>query len=125
MQVSSKLRRYETGYTWRCPACQEMHSLPDSWTFDGNLEAPTFSPSFKHTGIQIEKDEAGDWTGRWLTESGEAKDFFGSEDKPRPWCCHYVITAGQVAYCNDCTHTMAGQTVPMPELPETYRDPKE
>lgn len=26
-----------------------MHSLPDTWTFDGNLEAPTYSPSFKHS----------------------------------------------------------------------------
>jgi hypothetical protein len=26
-----------------------MHPLPDSWNFNGNLEKPTFSPSFKHS----------------------------------------------------------------------------
>jgi hypothetical protein len=26
-----------------------MHPLPDGWTFDGNLEAPTFTPSFLHS----------------------------------------------------------------------------
>ena len=28
-----------------------MHPLPDSWTFNGNLEQPTFFPSFRqHLG---------------------------------------------------------------------------
>ena len=41
------------GYAHWCPACEEMHAFavdkPFSngakWTFDGNLDAPTFSPS--------------------------------------------------------------------------------
>lgn len=90
VQVSSKLRRSTTGLMCWCPACEEMHPLPDSWTFDGNLESPTFSPSFKHTTSNT--------------------------------VCHYVLTAGVLNYCGDCTHAMAGQSVPLPELPEWLRD---
>jgi hypothetical protein len=107
------MRRTTTGFAWWCPACGEMHPLPDGWTFDGNLEAPTFSPSFKHTGVQIIKDAGGEWTGEWVKDASGAV---------APWCCHYVVTAGQVAYCGDSTHAMANMTVPMPDLPEHLRD---
>lgn len=45
-------------YLFWCPGCEEVHGLPvrndpndgvhPSWTFDGNLEAPTFRPSLLH-----------------------------------------------------------------------------
>lgn len=47
-QVSSKMRRVTDGYIWWCPACQEIHWLPDKWKFNGDFEHPTFRPSFKH-----------------------------------------------------------------------------
>lgn len=97
-QVTTKLRNYEDGFFWWCPACEEMHPLPykQGWTWDGNLETPTFTPSFKH-----------DW-------------YWGEERKHL--ICHYIMTAGKVSYCSDCTHSMAGQTIEMPDLPETLRD---
>jgi hypothetical protein len=112
-QISAKMRSVAGGFVWWCPACGEPHPLPSSWTFDGNLEAPTFSPSFKHTGVQTVKDDKGEWTGEWVKDASGAVV---------PWCCHYVVTAGQVAYQGDCTHAMASQTVPMPDLPEHLRD---
>ena len=27
--------------------------------------------------------------------------------------CHLFVKAGQIEYCTDCTHALAGQTVPM------------
>ena len=48
-QVSAKLRRGEGRYFHWCPACESLHPLPDGWKFDGNLESPTFSPSFKQS----------------------------------------------------------------------------
>ena len=111
-QVSSVLRRYKGGYLHWCPACEEMHVLPDSWKFDGNLERPTFHPSFKHEGCQIEKVD-GKWTGEWIR---------GADGKPLPFVCHYVLTAGQLHFCADCTHSMAGKVVPLPKLPEFYAD---
>lgn len=111
-QVSSVLRRYQSGYLHWCPACEEMHGLPDTWKFDGNLECPTFTPSFKHEGCQIEKVN-GKWTGEWIR---------GADGKPLRWVCHYVLTSGQLHFCDDCTHSMAGKAVPLPKLPEFYTD---
>lgn len=75
-----------------------LHMLPvnsavksPSWDFDGNLEAPTLSPSI-------------------LTHGGQQ-----GEGPPR---CHSFLRAGVFEFLDDCTHAMAGQHVPMPDLPE-------
>lgn len=112
-QVSSKLRRGLGGYTHWCPACEESHPLPDSWRFDGNLESPTFTPSFKHEGILVEKDEQGRWTGDWVRDAA---------GKTIPFVCHYILTNGILNYCGDCTHSYAGKSIPLPDLPEHLRD---
>jgi hypothetical protein len=125
-QVSSKLRREENGHSHWCPGCGEMHVVPDSWTFDGNLESPTFSPSVKITGQKTVVDERGEWTGAWMAtdENGapvERKVFLPT-DTPVPYCCHYVLTAGVIQFGGDCTHAMVGQAVPLPDLPPHLRD---
>lgn len=101
-QVSTKLRRATGTYFWFCPACQEMHNLPDGWKFNGNVDKPTFSPSFKHEW---------DWGPKLKPGKREGRNV-----------CHYIVTDGRVAYCGDCTHSMAGTTIDMPDLPEGYRD---
>jgi hypothetical protein len=107
-QVSYKLRRGQGMYFHWCPACEEMHPLPDSWTFDGNMESPTFSPSFRHSGHQrIYAD--GKWTGEWKRDAG------GNLVK---FICHYVLTAGVLNFCADCTHAFAGKSVPLPPVPD-------
>lgn len=112
-QVSSKLRRAENGHAHWCPGCGEMHVIPDSWTFDGNLENPTFAPSVKITGKKTVVDERGEWTGEWVRDAaGNALDY----------CCHYILTAGTIQFCGDCTHAMVNQAVPLPELPPHLRD---
>lgn len=111
-RVSSKLRRRTDGYAHWCPACGELHPLPDSWKFDGNLESPTFTPSFKHTGKQAIVDARGEWTGEWRCDA---------EGKALDGVCHYVLTAGVLNFCGDCTHEMAGKSVPLPVLPEWLR----
>jgi hypothetical protein len=127
MQAGPKMRLTTQGYAWWCPACREMHPLPDGWTFDGNLERPTFSPSFKHgPAIAIVKDESGEWVGRWFARdvAGNLVERVGLQpgDVPVMWCCHYIITAGQVAYCPDCTHEMKNTTIAMPDLPPALQD---
>jgi hypothetical protein len=107
-QVSSILRRGPDGYTHWCPGCEQMHALPDTWKFDGNVECPTFSPSFKHSGI-LRRFENGKWTGEWLRDAhGETV----------PFICHYVLTKGILNFCSDCTHALAGKAVPLPKLPD-------
>lgn len=58
------------------------------WQFNGDTENPTFTPSIKETHPRPDKPE---------------------------WCNHYVITDGKVAYCGDCTHEFAGQTLDLLE----------
>lgn len=110
-QVSTFLRRVQGGFAHWCPACEEMHRLPDGWIFNGNLERPTFTPSFKHTGVQSEVKD-GKWTGEYIRDSA---------GKPLPWCCHYILTDGMLDFCSDCTHNLRGR-VPLPPLPADYQD---
>lgn len=73
------------------------------WAFDGNLQAPTFSPS-----IHI-----------WDERDKEGKPL---PDGQRRTICHYFINAGQIQFCGDSDHALAGQTVSIPELPECLQD---
>lgn len=113
MMVSNFLRKTESGHMHWCPACKEMHPLPDSWQFNGNIEKPTFTPSFKHEGLKTVRDSNGVWLGEW------ERDSQGNTIKE---VCHYILTDGILNFCGDCTHSMAGQSVPLAALPEYYRD---
>lgn len=80
-----------------CPGCNQMHVLPwkrGGWTFNGDVNKPTFLPSFRH---------------RWTTSKGER-------------VCHYMLTAGVLTFCGDCTHGLAGKSMPLPPLPDELRD---
>ena len=101
-QMSAKLRSTEAGLAHWCPGCDKMHSIPEyrmgwpSWTFDGNVDQPTFSPSVLHYWREGEEE----------TEKR----------------CHYFLTAGVLHYCGDSSHPLAGQNVPLPDLPMALRD---
>lgn len=111
-QVSSKLRRATSGYTHWCPGCQQPHMIFDTWSFDGNLHAPTFNPSVKITGKKIVVVD-GKWTGGWVRDAnGETVDD----------CCHYFLHAGVLKFCGDSLHSLAGKDVPLPDLPEHLKD---
>lgn len=112
-QASKFLRKTERGYAHWCQACKEMHPLPSSWTFNGNVDCPTFSPSFKHEGLKTVKDENGKWTGEWVLDAN---------GNGIPEICHYILTDGIVHYCGDCTHDFKNRSVPIAELPEGYTD---
>jgi hypothetical protein len=75
-----------------CPGCDSIHVIktsPGGWTFDGNADAPTFSPSILVTGG-------------------------GARDKDR---CHSFVRAGKIEFLSDCSHALAGKTVDMPDWP--------
>jgi hypothetical protein len=112
-QVGKYLRRAAGGYEHWCPGCGKIHLIPDSWIFGGDVNAPTFSPSVKITGVQTVNDANGEWTGEWMCDAN---------GKALPACCHYILTEGHLNFCEDCTHAFKGQTVPLPELPPYLRD---
>ena len=88
------------------------HSLPISgdtgerpvWQFDGNLDAPTLSPSV-------------------LSRRTVATRIVDNEVvERREIVCHSFIRGGMIEFLGDCTHELAGQTVPLPELPDWFAD---
>lgn len=90
-----------------CPGCKSefgsgLHMLPvntdktsPAWSWDGNLEAPTLSPSI-------------------LTHA--------SGKQPQ---CHSFLRNGIFEFLSDCTHPLAGQHVPIPDLPDWFTEPVE
>jgi hypothetical protein len=94
-----------------------MHSLPDTWTFNGDLNKPTFSPSFAHHSLKRNIVD-----GQWVGEGRDAW-LYDAKGDPIPEICHYILTNGVLNFCGDCTHSMAGMQVPLPPLPAGYCDP--
>ena len=94
-----KVYRDNTGlYLFYCPGCDCDHGVwvdfpnPTTggrWTFNGNVEWPTFNPSLLIS---------------WNLE----KDY--------KRICHSVIKDGVIEYLNDCTHALAGKRVEMEEI---------
>ena len=95
------------GLSYRCPGCEGFHermvgfhTLPieanpegrDHWNFNGVYERPTFSPSVKRS-----------------------QEFWahGNDAPAIDYVCHHYVTDGEIQYLDDCTHQLAGQTVPM------------
>lgn len=100
-QVSRVLRNFvdthkgRSGFGWWCPGCKHMHYVgtdgagSPNWGFDGNLEAPTFTPSFR--------------------------EFIPAmPDHPRPECrverttCHVFVQNGMINFLDDCAHDLRG-----------------
>jgi hypothetical protein len=117
-QLSAKLRSLNGGYGYWCQGCEEMHVVSKGWKFDGNLDAPTFSPSVLVTcGHYTPGFKPGGtcWCTYYKAHPDEPRDFECS-------CCHTFIKGGMVEFLSDCTHKFAGQTLPLPDLPEHMRD---
>lgn len=94
-------------YFW-CPGCVAAHSVNATWTFNGNLDRPTFSPSVLVTsGHYMREFKAGDPC--WCTFDEMYPDLAPSGFKC--FRCHSFVADGQIQYLGDCTHALAGQTI--------------
>lgn len=108
--MTSKIKHHDHGMiSFECPACRErVITLEDGttiplgsthvvrvdpssgspcWEFTGPDHAPTLSPSVRVQGTH-----------------GDG------------YVCHFFVRRGQIHYCSDCTHAMAGQVVDMPAI---------
>jgi hypothetical protein len=88
------------GFSHWCPGCQERHFINVDmeeyrarWSFNGDAQKPTFSPS---VNIRV---------------------FGGSRGTDVKEVCHYFLKDGQLQYLSDCTHELKGKTVELPDLP--------
>jgi hypothetical protein len=71
-----------------CPGCQCAHTVwtgPGQWSFNGDFERPTFSPSI-------------------LVRGGR---------KGSDFTCHSFVRDGQIEFCGDSHHALKGRTVPL------------
>jgi hypothetical protein len=81
---------------FECPGCGNLHAVytdtsnvvdgvVNQWTYNGNADAPTFSPSV---------------------------DVYRDRPELR---CHSIITNGRITFCTDSHHALKGQTVDLPD----------
>ena len=93
-----------------CPGCDDSHRItvnePDSWTWDGNEVVPTISPSILVTGVQ------------WASGEAFYKPRHHKVEAAGKVRCHSFVVAGNWKFLADCTHDLAGQTVPMVPVPD-------
>lgn len=108
MAKLSAILRSATGgrVSFWCPGCDEAHMVQVSgeqpiWSYNGNADAPTFTPSI-----------AVRWTSQ--RDGVEVTDV-----------CHSFVTDGQIQFLGDCTHALKGQTVALPDWPESATPPGE
>lgn len=74
-----------------CPACDMMHAIDRRWEFNGHTDRPTFSPSIL---VRI-------------------PGYSGISD----YKCHSFVRDGKIIFLDDCSHSMRGETVELPEVP--------
>jgi len=101
------------GVAFWCPGCDAAHAIrSDVWTWNGDVNKPTFSPSVLVTGGHYTPGHEGDC---WCTYNAK------HPEDPAPFkCerCHSFVRDGQIQFLGDCTHALAGQTVALPPWPE-------
>jgi uncharacterized protein DUF6527 len=97
-----------------CPGCDEVHGIVHGdpatcWTWNGDLERPTFSPSILMKACYWEPPVTPENLADWKREPWE--------QYPVDRICHSFVTDGRIQFLGDCTHELAGQTVDLPEWP--------
>lgn len=129
MKISPILRdTSDNGLMFWCPGCNSAHRIQHGagagprWSWNGDAERPTFSPSVlvwwdepKNLGdpeaLQRDIDAA-----RARREAGATGDDLKVPVVSKR--CHSFVTDGRIQFLSDCTHGLAGQTVPLPPWPD-------
>lgn len=121
--LSKKLTLSRPGvYKHWCPGCKGIHFVytcsqegkGSAWSYNGDPEHPTFSPSIHIHYIEPNcTDEEAVEVIR-LREQGQIVHVPGT----RITVCHYFINNGKIQYCSDCPHSLSGQTVDLPDIPD-------
>ncbi len=86
------------GYRFNCPGCNETHTITTRWTFNGDLDNPTVSPSIRifHPANPNEPEEFKEYRKEHM--------------------CHSYIKNGKIEFLPDCTHHLVNQEVDLPEI---------
>lgn len=98
--------------TFKCPGCGDMHVVPgDRWTVTGATpQTVTCAPSLLATSGHFcpgQAEENGCWCSYNREHPTEVAPF-------TCYRCHSFIRGGQIEFLADCSHSLAGKTVPVP-----------
>lgn len=96
----------------RCPGCGVTHSVNATWTFNGDVARPTFSPSLLVTNghfISTFKPRDSCWCTYNAAHPGDPSPFKCNR-------CHSFVNNGRIQFLTDSTHELAGQTVDLAEF---------
>lgn len=91
---------------FECPGCRGPHIVRTGqgpgprWGWNGSYDKPTFTPSILVRGTE-----------RLTDEEYDVYKLNGVLPTPRPLVCHSYVTDGKIKFLDDCTHSLAGQTV--------------
>lgn len=108
------------GLAFWCQGCREAHVIwvgegpGPRWTWNGDVDKPVFGPSVLVTGVKR------------LTDEQHAAFMRGEPlPEPTPSRCHTFVGCngarpGEIVFLSDCTHELAGKTMPLAEMP-AYR----
>jgi hypothetical protein len=119
MKENAVCSRSEDGVVifW-CPGCETYHGVwtetPNDltgarWTWNGSLAKPTFTPSILvRSGHYLPGNEGGCWC-----KFNEAHPAAEREKQFACTQCHSYVTDGKIQFLGDCSHKLAGQTVPL------------
>lgn len=108
--LSPILERCGDQLFFECPGCKMMHGINvgvgpgPRWDWNGSADHPTFTPSILVTGVEM------------VTDEERERLMAGEKVEPRPLRCHSFVTDGRIQFLSDCTHALAGSTVPLPEI---------
>lgn len=86
------MRAGERFIAFQCPGCEYCHEIPvtgpRAWNWNGSFDKPTVTPS-----ILVNR---------------------GSYNPTVP-VCHSYVKDGRIQFLPDCSHSMAGKTVELPD----------
>ena len=117
-QISKFLRSVVGGgLTFWCQGCKKAHTVwvgdgpGPQWGWNGDVDKPAFTPSVLVTVTQCLTDEQ---HAAWRRGEPLAD--------PVPTRCHTFVGCngaqpGEIVFLSDCTHALAGQTLPLAPLP--------
>ena len=104
---------------FQCPGCKSIHLLPiggshPCWEFNGNPDNPTLSPSILSRSGHYIPGHTGEC---WCDYNKKHPD----DPAPETFLCgicHSFVTDGKIQFLADSTHSLAGQTVELPDIEE-------
>ena len=121
-------------FMW-CPGCDQLHLVGLTgngplWEWDGNLDAPTISPSIlafhcaklaacdqPHPHYEFCIDPECGALGHYLPDAGGQAHITQCPAGPNG-NCHSFVRNGKWEFLGDSAHKLAGQTISMVPLPD-------